>query len=598
MEPAVAAFLQKEGLSYEWPDALLTKEKRNACFAKAQQTARVWAARFGAGSPPSLLYKSLELQLTTLFTAEALADSWLEAGVEKVYALHHGSLRTDGYWQDGALPQAVWLDLLGRRYEGLDARVFSAPKTIYGGLQSFIPSPLGSMYRRLRAFAGRGKRATLRWISNIREALEKKFSEKTVDYSCVRDAVAVFSHPKFVERDAHFIRQLTKNEPVCLFLYHPSAEQLDFAREMLKVPVLEIRDAQCGVSAALEHEIEDLLGYIDDMPTAGRILAEYIRRNNQSASIAGLWLTRLFSEYRPRLACSSQTIGVELRYFERACLDLGIPVIAVPHAVAQDTRGILFDKKDLYVSALAGRIYEDCCGDEALAIRTCSLEGLFMADEYRMDTLVPIPEGKAAVLFLYGACQSYPGLIYFDGPAERAALLRALSDPPETVRTTCAIYHKLHPAGFDMAMFQTAGVAPDSILPLSSNLADLLGKISVAVTVNYVSSPSQQAIMKDVPVIHLNTTLSGESIRYNLPIGKALRRHGAVFAFCVEEMWHIIMEIIRNGQYRREVMERQGALKPLFSPSSSTDLSRLASAVMEQPDILLRFPMRGALPGV
>lgn len=583
MEPAVASHLHDENLPFVWPDALLTMETRNACSAKAKEIMNDWASRSGVGSPPSLLFKSVEYQLITLFTAKALADSWRASGVGKVRALHHGSLKTNGGWWSGDIPQAVWLDMLGEAYEPLEAHALLAPE--------FVPFHK-KIQNRMQALAKKGERKIRRLTAGFRKRIKDIFLSDKVDYSPVRDSIVVFLNPKYVERDSYIIRQLKKTAPVTVFLIWPQEKRIHEAAEILGVPVFKIFEERGMATSELELYIESFLAYIHDVPTAGNILVEYMRQHHRQAKSFSSWLSRLFSVYRPRLVCSSQVVVTELRYFERICLDMAIPVIGVPHSAIQDPRGVLFAGKDLYVSAMPSKFCEKCY-DDALAVRTCSLDGLFSVDEYVMNEKRCVAAGKPTILFLYGTCQFSPGLIYWDGMAERVELLKKLSTPPNACMASYAVYHKLHPLGFDMELFQIAGVDPVSILPLKSNLGDLLKQVDVVVSVNYVSSPSQQAIYNGVSIIHLNTT---DSLHFASTLnfaGRVLHNSGAIFAFSVREMWEIAAKIIHDEQYRSDVLARQAAINPLFQPSSSISLPQLAVEAIRQPDTLLRFPMHG-----
>jgi hypothetical protein len=580
MEPAVASYLHDEKLPYVWPDIGLTTEIRNACSAKAASIVKDWVLLGGIGALPSLLSASIEYQLSTLFTAKALANSWRSAGVSKIRALQYGPLRTKGYWHDGDIPQAVWHDLLGDVYEPIEVHVPSS-----------LNSPM-SLRKQKLTMVEKINRKFRRFFSFNNVVMKPPF-DSDIDYSVVRNSIVVFINSGYIERDAYLVSQLKIIGSVCVFLYHTNESRLSAASEKLGVPAFSIpHKRETGLPELASH-IESLLAHIIDVPTAGSILAEYIRYEHEHLISACHWLTELFNTYRPSLVCSSQVTAVRNRYFERACLNMAIPVIGIPHAMIHASHGHLFDEKDLFLNALPSRFSENIHNYTSFAIRTCSLKGIFCADEYSMPQKISIPNGKPSVLFLYSACQQSPGLINVDGAMERVKLLKELSSPPPCIqRIVGSVYHKLHPLGVDKELFSIAGIDPGLILPLDSNLGDLLEKVSVVISVNYASSPIQQAINKGIPAILLNT-LSAEGMYFVDPAEKVFFDKNAIYIFSVNEMWSILSKYLCDEQYKRIALARQNVLNPMFQSSGNMTLPDLATQVIMRPEIIFNFPLRG-----
>lgn len=570
MESKAALFLRNNGFSYILPDALLSSEQINNCFLKSSRILKCWIENYEPALCPTLLLKSLEYQFVTLFTAEEIAASWLASGVSRVVSIQHGtSLQTNGYWFDSDLPQSVWQEKLGDRYIFLSNKIFQK-KSLYVSVYRFIKK----IWKRIKR-----KR--------------HEYNIDNIDYSPVTNSIVVFLQPQFMYRDNYFIKQLKENGRVCIFLNGASDDDIDRAKDTFGTPVYHIKQKKNNLNNIyIDKYINNLIQYIQHLPCSCKIISEYITVQHSNAIASANWLEDIFSTYRPLVACSSQTIGVMLRYYERICLDKEIPVLALPHASAQDPRGVHFKESDYYISILAAKFYEKYHHRHSLSIRTCSLKNIFLEKEYCcMRKLEFLSRDKPIVLFLFDDCQFDPGLVYYDGPTKRLQLLRAIDNAPNKISNICNVYYKLHPAGFGYNIIKLAGVNMDSILPLDCDLGELLNFIDIAISVNYASSPTQQVIMKNIPIVHLNTTKYNGTIRWQSPMEEACYKHEILFAFSVEELWDIIYKILTDSDFKKSILENQNKLKSLFSPRRDITLSSFVSEVIRDKNVLFSYPI-------
>ena len=576
MEPSVIDHLRSAKLECVFADSFLSIEQICSCRKRAQKLVRDWVAMFESGAPPSLLLLCVELQVVTLFTAEALAQAWVELGIHKVYALQHGQLRTHGYWLDGDIPQAVWTDVLKYNYKPLHVDSYFTPKK--------------KLFKRLRALIKKYKQYLSEFFTYSRTP---HLVEEKLDFCSVKDSIVVFLFPGYAQRDMHIVEQLKKSGSVNVFLFGASEEQILEEEQVLGAHVFPVSAKIDTPLLNVNSYLPSLFGGFAHLPLASEILEECILRYHTKVSAEVAWLKQVFSEYRPSVVCSSQIFNIEHRYYERACLDMKIPVLGIPHAAIQDVRAISFKADDLFLSAVPSTLFENYASKIALSTRVCSMQGLFTANEYPTNENIKIFTELPIVLFVYGVCGDFPSLAYYDGPFSRVSLLKELSENAKKLKLSCTVCHKLHPLGLDKQLLDLAGIDAKSILPLNSDLQPLLDKTTVMVSVNYASSPSQQAIVKGVPIIHLYTTKLDGEIYFSFPPEKAFFDKGIKHVSSPQELWEIVEKLLFDPLFKKEFLDKQNKCAELFLPTMDIDIGNLVAEVIENPAKIFDFPLRG-----
>ncbi len=578
MESSSVGFLWEFDFECVLPDLLLPPEANSTCFSEACRLFYYWRKRSAWPDVLSLLWKSLHYQFLSLFTARMLAESWIRGGVASVTCLQQADLKAGPYWSDTDIPKAVWMDVLGERYEPVHYK---------------MPAP--AVLARIKAKAGIAKR----WLQANRPAFTlsgtRSAPQATVDYNPLEESIAVFIQGIYAQRDSFWIRQLQETgKNVCVIAFGLGAEEIAAASKLLGLPVFALEGREPVMDLPTLEALEDeLTGLLGTLSLAAKLICASARDLHAQRSREHAWLKQLFSSHRPKVCFVSEVSDVIARYCESACAELEIPVINMPHGVAQDPRiyDVLSNPKR--VSLTSAKLYEEAYATDAVSSRVTSIEGLFSADEYTMARIAAVNEDKPFVLFVFGDTQSAPSLAYKDGPSARVRLATALRSPPSHLAAKFNYALKLHPVLHDRAILDMAQVPSDVILPLDSNLEALLEKTAVLVSCNYVSSPTHQALLKGIPAIHLNT-----AGKFTTCIDACYNRQGILYAFSVEQMWEYVEGLLADGSFKASVLRRQ---KKIFAeslvPSLSLTLPQFAERVISNPDWISSIPLRSLQPG-
>lgn len=206
-------------------------------------------------------------------------------------------------------------------------------------------------------------------------------------------------------------------------------------------------------------------------------------------------------------------------------------------------------------------------------IRTCSVEKIFIKNEYIMNHSVKLNLSKKNIVFIFDASQWNRGLPSFEGAFERIKFIQQLNNIPKKLKSISEIYCKLHPGCSDIYTWKISKFNDDCILPLDSNLNDILNQSSLIISVNYFSSPTIQAIMKGVPVIHYESVKKLNPIfSYSIAKYLAYDKYLAVVDN-LNDLWELSYNVLSDKKFRYKLIYNQSRLSEYLLPKTKEQVS-------------------------
>jgi hypothetical protein len=246
---------------------------------------------------------------------------------------------------------------------------------------------------------------------------------------------------------------------------------------------------------------------------------------------------------------------------------------------------------DPHLLALTSSFIQEAYEENAAATRSQVVDDIFVVNEYPVRNVPTKARAKPCILFIFSICQTSPCLHAYDGLAARLDLLRRLAVAPQRLDGEYDILFKLHPTWPERELFSAAGVSPERIVLLDSDLGSLLGATAVLITVNYSSSPSIQAIRNNIPLLHVNT-MSGQRKRFMHHLDKKFFELGLPFAWSGEETWEWIDRLCYDREERERVLSLQeSVVKPKLA-GERTDWLECANAALRGGDWPKNLPFR------
>ncbi|MDR3176856.1 MAG: hypothetical protein LBU06_10060 [Desulfovibrio sp.] len=538
MEPAAIGLLEAQGLPCLPHDAWLSADARSDAIEKGLAQLDAWAEVCGPKSLPELMRGDLMFPFMSLGMAEALAGSWREHGARRIYCLERAPMAA-GYWHESDVPLAIWKD--------------TAPD-MYSAIPVAPPS-----FRR-KNFISRKARSIRRLTRKIRDMAVS--AGRSLTTPPLKGGIVFFVSQWELFRHAHIIRQTQKlGRPLTLFLIDGTKEGAASAQRDFQVAVrpLPVPARISGQGADEAAALEKLLRCY---PVGAKLLSGYIGARAAGYQSFRRDLADLLSSSRPALAVAPHSQDAVVRLCERACLDCGVPTITIPHAAVENIQYSPMHEDDPHLLALTSPLIQAAYEENAAATRSQVVDDIFVTNEYPVRNLPAKEQAKPCLLFIFAICQTAPWLHAYDGPTARLELLRRLAVAPQRLDGDYDILFKLHPTWPEKELFSAAGVSPERILPLDSDLGSLLGATAVLITVNYSSSPSIQAIRNNIPLLHVNT-MSGRRKRFMNNLEKKFFELRLPFAWSGEEAWAWIDRLCYDVTERERALSfQESVVKP------------------------------------
>lgn len=539
MEPAAIAMLG-EDRPYILPDLWLTADEKTECFDKGQALLDAWVASCGEKSIQSRMRVEFIHPFTSLFIASALLKSWREKGLRKLACVERSPLSAAGYWYASDIPLAVWKESAPDIYLAIAA----LPR--FKRVADTLKRRTLNAIQRMRRIAGRVKRRLIR----VRE-------KPLPPLPNVSGAIVFFIAPWELDRHAHLIRKSSETgREVVLFLIDGACDAVEAAQKSYGIRVYGL---PCHVAAGGVEQrdwVQDLPLLLKEYPLAAELFAKYLQTICPVYHNFYKRLSDILKKGKAELALTPHSQDTFTCLCERACLDTDVPVVTIPHAAVESVQFTPMNEEDAHLLVFTSPLVQEAYTENAVAVRSLAVNDIFMSSEYPVSKLSADASARECVLFIFAVSQVAPSLWYHDGPAARIGLLRGLEEFCPKLEESYDCLFKLHPTWPERELFTVAGVKPERILPLDSDLQALLRKTALLVSVNYSASPVVQAIERDVPVLHINT-MSGTRKRFMTNFEKKLFETGLPFAWSIEDARLWSEKLLFDASARERVIEAQ-----------------------------------------
>jgi len=267
-------------------------------------------------------------------------------------------------------------------------------------------------------------------------------------------------------------------------------------------------------------------------------------------------LRSIWSEFRPRLCLAERLPLGEYAVPLLACRQLNIPSIGLPHAelyLAAVGQSDLPATRHVFANAFTEDAFIET--EPAAAGKTGSFTVVDMENEYisqRNGRLIP-RDNKVNILVVTGTPIGHAPLIVSCTEKDQTDGLSGLNDTPPNLRQLIRVAFKTHPSTPGFWDYRLAGIEQERILPKDSTMADALLTTDVLVSLNYIGSPSCQAMGKGIPVI--TWYLERSAILRNPRL--FIVANTGLIAETREEVWEYIRRLISEEKFRDELIVRQ-----------------------------------------
>ena len=264
-------------------------------------------------------------------------------------------------------------------------------------------------------------------------------------------------------------------------------------------------------------------------------------------------LRTIWTEFRPRVCLAESLSFGEYAVPLLACRQL-VPSIGLPHYelyLPSPMEPELPATRYAFASAFS----EDAFAEYTATGKIGSFAAVAVENSYptqRHDRLLPRDSRVNILVVTVPPMFATPNLISCT-EKKHTDSLRGLDDTPPDLQERVRVAFKTHPGTPHFWDYRHAGIGQERMLPRDSTMADALLTTDVLVSLNYISSPSCQAMREGIPVI---TCLTDDGLAHHYPHRSIIAAAGLMVK-TPEEAWEHIRLLISNDGFRDKVIARQ-----------------------------------------
>ena len=527
MDSLAVCFAQNSGLPYALPNTFCTLEEIQNVMDTGKSAMLVWAERFP--------YKEL-----------GFSENW---------ALYD----TLGFFDNNYFPAQI-AAMLARRFQEREAHLVvlhRRPSLFYEPIwSSNLPANIWSAALQERAL-------TIQYPRPLEELIPQQ-----QDWSCLHGAVVFAFHEGCTSRFDSVMNKTRINSglPVVWMPFYSKFIPRSYALEALQqggatygqFPVRSLPfpgedDLHLPAHAGklCQEAAESIFPYTAHLRVFFEEYAIFLARlEAQSRMLRAIW-----SEFRPRLCLVDNLSRGEHAVPLLVCRQLGIPSIGLPEAallLPELKQPVLPATRQSFASAFTEDAFIET--KSVTADKAGSFDSLFLENEYstqHYEQLLPHDNLVNILVVTLPPLLTIPLTVYRTEKCHMDAL-RKIDDVPSDLHQLIRMTFKTHPATPEFWDYRHAGIEQNHVLPRDSSMADALLSTEVLISLNYIGSPSCQAMKKGIPVITCLTTGKLGRDMYSLKLADM-----GLMSETPEETWEYIRRLIFDDKFRDVIIARQ-----------------------------------------
>ena len=212
-------------------------------------------------------------------------------------------------------------------------------------------------------------------------------------------------------------------------------------------------------------------------------------------------LRSLWSQYRPKLCVAENLAQGEYSIPLLVANELEIPSVSTPHSLFH-LPAVAPTPATMHACAspLVKKAYEekgcDCTAqafDEVYCKISYPSSKEFVLSKSKNFSLLVLPADSM---------QHSTPLLYGASPHYIEQWLDALQRIPEKLKSSVELFYKLHPAFGAVELLKALNISEESIIPSQIPAEAIIESFDLVVCIEYVSSPNQIALEKNIPLIN------------------------------------------------------------------------------------------------
>jgi hypothetical protein len=475
-------------------------------------------------------------------TANALADSFITAGVQTINCHQETRLRPALYYYPSDVMSAFWKGKLGDRIE-----------VIQNKEKGFWSYPL--LHRIFRCYGQ--MRAHKELVDDTAPVKNSFLSEKLV---------VALNHGE-LDRFTPLVHRLTERFPgrvagVILTSDHQKADAISGAWSLPVAPGPHVTRGDPALREKFIGGYKRALNGAQDKPWQPFLALSPFHFRFYCEERWPLLVAKLrrWMEFwrlnRPKAVLVSALEDSESQLPTVAAKRLGIPTFSIPHGgFSPRAAVVLVADYLLYSTSIQKAIYERSGADSG---RLIACRDLIAENEYPVVPRKPVSvkDGWRVLVLTNPIGTGCLAQRIFPGAQLKA--LRALENPPSSVAEKLSLRVKVHPGFPDLELFNVVdGRLKEQVLPLESELSVALNGSDLVVALNYCGSALLHALRAGKAVIFFWTDVSIGKVE---PYTHAdlLTSAGPVVR-SAKEFWDCVFAFFTDKQYggwlRREAYE-------------------------------------------
>ena len=545
MEPKALEVIHQKHVPYVLLDELLSADQKTAIVAKADAFIESWATKIEYELWQNFTRQNLRYPIISMLTIAELATALRIQGVKKVSCLESTPVpRGSLYSLHSHLPVAMWKELLPGIYSGIQIQ------------------PIESLQSRIK------QAIPTEWKCNVKSMLTRaKKKLQTLlglphQYAHIKGALLFVMYSIDIYRNKSLI-QKTKEDgrSIALCILGANSKLCRETTRKLKIPTYPSPNY---AHFAKKNEYIHLAKCILKKTTfpyksAQKLFTEFIEYSAKDILTTYQSIESVIHEFTPSVCFVSHGGVQTFRTWEKVLIDNNIPLVTIPHGAAlvkpravfplNKNHHFVFD--NIFIKKNVQKIHP--------SIHSSTFDIIEMPNEYKMEHKYNVSSVKKNIILIQGTCQAAPFLAYKDGMSSRIHTLKSMLNVPIHLSDSIAIYCKSHPSKqwYEKGVYNATEIKGDIFLSPETNLQYLLEKISVAVCLNYTSSPALQAIKLNIPLVLLNTMQLSKYPRDPMQLDDILYKAGLDFVDSPEAAWEEIERLIYDREFREKRLQKQ-----------------------------------------
>lgn len=349
--------------------------------------------------------------------------------------------------------------------------------------------------------------------SNLRQPPPNAWGQ---DFSSLQDSIAFAYYETSIPRSFGHINQAIKKAKMqstaCLMpcMYHPSIScQIVSQDTITPYPPYLVAPLENPSSANPSYFSEDSLDefvqsaqkHFPELGLLEPMIQQFVSERYTYLERMYRGLHALWSQYRPSVCAAEDLAQGEYCIPLLVADELGIPSVSTPHSLFDFPR---ITPAPASVYACASPLVKQAYQENDSECTAQAFDEVYCRSSYPSSTEYVLKKDKKFSILVLPTdlMQRYVPLFYSTSPKVVRKWLDALQAVPEKLKNSVELFYKLHPAFGAVELLKVLNISEKSIIPPEIPAEAIIESFDLVVCIEYVSSPNQIALEKNIPLIN------------------------------------------------------------------------------------------------